>query len=151
RTGQMLRVALPPVLPLPQVHRSAALYVGPRTQGPQAGSAVIGATDEDAGFDLSTSQHDLDRLRSLAAELVPALASTTLCPQLEAWAGLRPSTADQLPVLGRLPGTDRQWIASGHYRNGILLAPATAAALADALQSRTFPVDLTPFRPDRFA
>jgi glycine oxidase len=53
-------------------------------------------------------------------------------------------------LLGRLPGSTRQWVATGHYRNGILLAPATAATLADALESKQPAVDLAPFAPSRF-
>jgi glycine oxidase len=149
RKGQMLRVQLPSSLDLSEVHRTEHIYVCPRTQGPQAGTALIGATVEDAGFDTTTSPVDLSRLRALAAELLPALADPALAPEVESWAGLRPSTPDSLPVIGRLP--HRQAIATGHYRNGILLAPATAAVLADLLESRSSAVDLAPFRPTRFA
>jgi glycine oxidase len=149
RKGQMLRVQIPPGLTLTDVHRSETLYIVPRTQGPQAGTAVIGATDEDAGFDLRTHPGDLNRLRSLAAHMVPALADPIASPQVEAWAGLRPGTSDNLPLLGPLPNSSRQWVATGHYRNGILLAPATAMALADALEDKSPAVDLHPFDPAR--
>ena len=66
-------------------------------------------------------------------------------PQVEAWAGLRPATADRLPLIGALPGSMRQWIAGGHYRNGILLAPATATVLADLLEHKPPAVDLQRF------
>jgi glycine oxidase len=150
RKGQMLRVQLPPSLAnLRGVHRSEHIYIVPRTFGPQAGTALIGATVEDAGFDTAVHSPDLARLRSLAAELLPALADTHLAPEVESWAGLRPSTPDSLPILGRL-NSSQEFIATGHYRNGILLAPATAAVLADLLESRTPTVDLTPFAPSRF-
>jgi glycine oxidase len=149
RKGQMLRVKIPANLALDQVHRSRDIYIVPRTHGPQAGTALIGATDEDAGFDLHVHQPDLDRLRSRAAHLLPALASTDDAPQVEAWAGLRPGTADGLPLLGPLPGSARQWVATGHYRNGILLAPATASALADLLEGKQPTVALNPFAPHR--
>ncbi len=150
RKGQMLRVQLPPSLrDLREVHRSEHIYIVPRTLGPQAGTALIGATVEDAGFDTSTHPSDLAHLRSLAAELLPALADTQLAPVVESWAGLRPATPDSRPILGRI-GHNQEFIATGHYRNGILLAPATAAVLADLLESRTPTVDLTPFTPSRF-
>ena len=142
----MLRVRIPAGLELLEVHRSSSIYVVPRTRGPQAGTALIGATDEDAGFDLHTSQADLDGLRQRAALLLPALGDSTAAPQIEAWAGLRPAAADRLPIIGQLPGSSRQWIAAGHYRNGILLAPATAIALADLLEDKAPAVDLSPFR-----
>ena len=151
RKGQMLRVRIPATLDLREVHRSSSIYVVPRTQGPQAGTALIGATEEDAGFDLHTSQRDLDQLRCRATSLLPALGDSIAAPQLEAWAGLRPATADGLPLIGRLPGSSRQWMAAGHYRNGILLAPATAVTLTDLLEGKPPAVDLVPFDPARFA
>ena len=149
RKGQMLRVRIPAGLELLEVHRGSSIYVVPRTRGPQAGTALIGATDEDAGFNLQTSQADLDGLRQRAALLLPALGDSAAAPQIEAWAGLRPVAADRLPIIGQLPGSSRQWIAAGHYRNGILLAPATAIALADLLEDKAPAVDLSPFDPVR--
>lgn len=149
RKGQMLRVRLPSSLQLVQVHRSSAIYVVPRTQGPQAGTALIGATEEDAGFDIRTSAADLDALRMRASALIPTLADPTAAPKVEAWAGLRPAAADGLPLIGRLPACSRQWIANGHFRNGILLAPATAHAVADLVEGKRPPVDLQPFDPAR--
>lgn len=146
--GQMLRVQLPATLPLREVHRSEHIYVVPRTQGPQIGTALIGATVEDAGFDTMVHPAGLAHLRTLAAELLPQLADEAIAPQVEAWAGLRPATADSLPLLGSLsPG---QFIATGHFRNGILLAPATAVVMADLIEGKSAAVDLTPFSPDRF-
>lgn len=149
RKGQMLRVKLPAALELREVHRSSSIYVVPRSHGLQAGTALIGATEEDAGFDTRTSAADLDQLRQRAAALVPALGDSTATPQVEAWAGLRPAAADRLPLIGRLPGSRHQWMAAGHYRNGILLAPATAVSLADLLEGRTPEVNLSPFDPAR--
>ena len=150
RKGQMLRVRIPAGLDLVEVHRSAKLYIVPRTHGPQAGTAIIGATEEAAGFDLSVHQTDLDRLRQAAAQMIPELANIEASPQLEAWAGLRPATRDLLPLLGKLPGSEPQWVATGHYRNGILLAPGTAAVMSDLLEGRAPSIDLAPFSPSRF-
>jgi glycine oxidase len=147
--GQMLRVALPESLrDLREVHRNGHVYIVPRTAGPQSGSALIGATVEDIGFDVTTRSADLATLRTLAAELLPALADEQAAPAIESWAGLRPATPDKLPLLGQL---DKTLIATGHFRNGILLAPATAALIADILQSRSPTVSLSAFTPARFS
>jgi glycine oxidase len=81
--------------------------------------------------------------------LLPALGSPEDAPQVEAWAGLRPATSDRLPAIGRVPRAQRQWLAGGHYRNGILLAPATAIALADMLENKVPAVDMSSFDPAR--
>ena len=149
RKGQMLRVALPPTLrDLREVHRAEHIYIVPRTQGPQAGSALLGATVENAGFDRTVRESDLKLLRALAAELLPALASELEAPTLESWAGLRPATPDALPVLGAMEGAI---YATGHYRNGILLAPATAAVIADEIEGKEPAVDISAFSPQRFS
>jgi glycine oxidase len=62
---------------------------------------------------------------------------------------LRPAAADRLPVIGRLPDSSHQWIAAGHFRNGILLAPATAVTLADLLEGKVPAVNLLAFDPAR--
>ena len=149
RKGQMLRVRLPARLPLEEVHRSGRIYIVPRTSGAQAGTALLGATVEDAGFDTSVRPADLLRLRALAAELLPELGSESEAPMVEAWAGLRPATPDTLPILGACERTGHL-VASGHYRNGILLAPATAMILADLIEGKTPVLDITAYSPQRF-
>ena len=157
RKGQMMRVQLPPGLRLTEVYRNQEVYVVPRTLGPQAGTALIGAPVEDAGFDLSIVPADLAALRQLGATLVAELASPEEAPMVEAWAGLRPATPDGLPMLGPWnPQGDRSphlrhFVAGGHFRNGILLAPATAVVMADLLEHRVPDIDLAPFAPSRFA
>lgn len=146
RKGQMLAVALPPSLPLSLVIRTHAMYIVPRTTGPNAGRAIIGATIEDAGFDKVVHSSDIARLRAMADALLPALSGA---PQLDAWAGVRPSTPDGLPFLGSLPGKPNQFIAAGHYRNGILLAPATAHVMAQLLSRQTPAIDLSDYSPER--
>ncbi len=111
RKGQMLRVAVPADKPLHEVHRAGHVYIVPRTAGPQAGTALIGATVEDAGFDISTHPGALQQLRVAAAALAPQTAFAAEAPLLESWAGLRPSTPDFLPVIGRL--RERELIATG--------------------------------------
>ena len=148
RKGQMFASILPPSLPLNLVLRTPEIYIVPRTAGPRAGRAIIGATIEDAGFDKTVHPADIDRLHSLATNLLPLLA---LAPQLEAWAGLRPAAPDELPLLGPAPGRQNHFIATGHYRNGILLAPATAHVMAQLLSGEQPSIDLKPFSPDRTA
>jgi glycine oxidase len=147
RKGQMLRVKLS----LGEVHRSSEVYVVPRSAGPHAGTAVIGATVEDAGFDTTTHAEDIAELRRLAAELVPAIGDASNAEEMEAWAGLRPASPDDLPLLGALREHPRQFVAAGHFRNGILLAPATAEMIAALIDGRQPDMDLSPFRPERFA
>ena len=146
--GQMLRVRLP--FALDEVHRSERIYICPRIHGPQAGTALIGATVEDAGFDTSVRADDLDALRALAAKLIPEFASEAQAPMVESWAGLRPSTPDRLPILGAgsRPG---QFIATGHYRNGILQAPGTALVMADLIEGKRPGIDVSGLASSRFA
>ena len=152
RKGQMLAVALPPSLPLNTVVRTPNIYIVPRTRGEHAGRAIIGATIEDAGFDKTVHPEDIAALHALAAGLLPPLASA---PILDSWAGLRPATPDGLPLLGRLPeaipAQSRRLLATGHFRNGILLAPATAHLMAQFILEETTAIDLTAFSPARLA
>ncbi len=146
KKGQMLAVALPSSLPLEVVIRAHNIYIVPRTTGPNAGRAIIGATVEDAGFDKTLHPSAIAHLRSLATALLPPLAHA---PQLEAWAGLRPATSDGLPLLGALPNQPNHLLATGHYRNGILLAPATAHVIAQLLSGEPPSINLDPFSPAR--
>ncbi|MGD0446358.1 MAG: FAD-dependent oxidoreductase [Edaphobacter sp.] len=146
KKGQMLAVSLPPSMPLHLVVRTPDIYIVPRTSGPNAGRAIIGATIEDVGFDKIVHTSDISHLHSLAAVLLPRLANS---PQLEAWAGLRPATIDGLPLLGSLPAQPNHFIATGHYRDGILLAPATACVMAQILLNETPSIDLSPFSSAR--
>ena len=146
RKGQMLAVSLPPSLRLKTVVRTPNIYIVPRAAGPDTARTIIGATIEDAGFDKTVHTHDIAHLRDLAARLLPEIAHA---PQLEAWAGLRPSTPDGLPLLGPMPGQPHRFLATGHYRNGILLAPATAYVMAQLLTGKGASLDLSAFSPAR--
>lgn len=144
--GQMLRLHAPGALAAGGlgnvVVRSPEVYLVPRLDG----SVVVGATVEDAGFDKTLHDADLQHLRMQAAGLVPALLHA---PALESWAGLRPATPDQLPLIGLTgPGT---FLAAGHFRNGVLLAPATAHVVAQLLLGEAPGVSLDAFEPGRFA
>jgi glycine oxidase len=119
---------------------SEDIYIVPRER-----RIVLGATVEEAGFDLSVSREARDRLAAAAIRIVPALRDWRVS---ESWAGLRPRTPDLAPVLGStaLPGL---YIAGGQYRNGILFAPLVAELMAGILlgRERADPA----FDPDRFA
>jgi glycine oxidase len=107
-----------------------------------------GATVEDTGFRARTTARGLAGMRRMASGLVPALRRAE---PVSAWAGLRPGSPDGLPVIGRLPGRENVYIAGGHFRNGILLAPVTGKLLSElVLEGRPDPL-LAPFGPERFA
>ena len=148
RKGQMLTVPTPAVLAPGIVVRSHEIYLVPRLHGPRSGHTVIGATVEDVGFDRSIDPRQLDRLVQRAAALLPELRNA---PTLSSWCGLRPATDDLLPAIGPLPAASRLWIASGHYRNGILLAPGTAELLAQQISGEPPSPLLAAFAPGRFA
>ncbi len=154
RKGQMLTLLTPPALARNAlVLRSPKLYLVPRLHGPRAGHCILGATIEDAGFDRTVHPQALQHLLAEAAHLLPELADV---PILSSWAGLRPATADLLPILGRLnppltaPDSLPLFIASGHFRNGILLAPATASLLASLILGNPPAPQLHAFSPARF-
>jgi glycine oxidase len=142
----MLYVDLPPKFPLHFVIRTPSIYIVPRTAGPNTGRALIGATIEDVGYDKTVYTSDIDRLRALAATLLP---SFTHLEPIETWAGLRPATSDGLPLIGPHPSRPHHYLATGHYRNGILLAPATAHVMAQFISGETPSVDLAAFSPAR--
>lgn len=141
--GQMLAYGLAE----PLLHRVVAggVYLIPRREGGEP-RLLVGATQEEAGFERRTTPEALERLRAGARRLVPSLADA---PVVEAWAGLRPGTPDDLPVLGRDPDVEGLVYATGHFRNGILLAPVTAEVVKGLLRGDDRP-GLAPFRPDRF-
>jgi glycine oxidase len=142
--GQMMAVAQPAEAPLTRVLRSPGVYLIPRDRT----RLVIGATVEQDGFSKEVRESGLRLLRERAAALWPPAAAA---PLLESWAGLRPGTPDALPVLGACDDGGARWLAGGHYRNGILLAPATGRIIADLLEGREPAVDLAPFLPRRAA
>jgi glycine oxidase len=104
-------------------------YLVPRTDG----RLLVGATAKDSGFDARVTAGGVESLLRAAVAAVPALREFTIS---ETWAGLRPATADERPFLGATP-LEGYFLACGHYRNGILLAPATARLLADVVQRGT--------------
>jgi glycine oxidase len=141
--GQMLVVAQPEGAPVTRVLRSPDVYLIPRGDH----RIVIGATVEDAGYSKQVERDALAMLRSRAATLWPPAMDA---PYVESWAGLRPRSGDGLPLIGRPPERGAaQFLATGHFRNGILLAPGTAHVIADLVTGATPAVDLAPFAPHR--
>jgi glycine oxidase len=110
------------------------------------GRLLIGGVEEQAGFAPGASLAAVRRL-SETHDLYPPMAGGRVA---ELWSGWRPATPDSLPVLGWWPGVEGLFVASGHFRNGILLAPITADVVATALLQADLPLDLTPFAPGRF-
>jgi glycine oxidase len=111
------------------------------------GLIFAGATVEDVGFRRRTTVAGVRRLRSMARRLVPQLAAATVH---FAWAGLRPGTADDLPIIGPLKAYANVIAATGHYRNGILLGPLTGELVARGICWGDWSGVPADFRPDRF-
>jgi glycine/D-amino acid oxidase-like deaminating enzyme len=117
---------------------------------PRGSETVIGATVERAGFDLTVVPEAIERLRAAAVRSCPALGAAAV---VRAWAGLRPATPDMLPILGADPAAPDLVYACGHSKNGILLAPATAAAIVAQVAGGgplTSGLDLARFAIGRF-
>ena len=150
RKGQLLAVQMPSGAEMDYVVRTSEIYAVPRLFGPRAGQVVIGATVEDAGFSKKTDPVSLEALRKSAAAFLPALGDRKRAPTLDHWAGLRPDTPDHLPLIGWAHESRRKFIATGHYRNGILLAPGTAHVVTRLLSGQDPGVDLSAFSPGRF-
>jgi glycine oxidase len=109
------------------------------------GRVIVGATVEEQGFDTTVTAGAVHELLRDAYELIPGLTELAF---VEAVAGLRPGTPDNAPVIGPIaPGVV---VATGHYRNGILLAPITAEVIGEFLTSGTLPEVVAPFGPERF-
>ncbi len=145
--GQILRLRGPADRPLLSrtvrgVVQGQSVYLVPRADG----SLVIGATVEEAGFDLTVTAGAVYGLLRDAQRVVPGVSELVL---EESLAGLRPGSPDNGPLVGPsgLPGLV---LATGHYRNGILLTPLTAEAVAATLAGREVPGELAGFGPDRF-
>ncbi|MFI9718709.1 glycine oxidase ThiO [Streptomyces sp. NPDC052396] len=146
--GQLLRLRVPgPYRPflsrtVRAVVRGVPVYLVPRENG----ELVVGATTEELGFDTTVTAGGVYQLLRDAHELVPGI---TELPLVETCAGLRPGSPDNGPLLGptALPGLH---LATGHYRNGVLLTPLTGEVLADVLTGGRVPDEALPFSPTRF-
>lgn len=141
--GQM--ISLLPQEPIRHVIRSddPDVYMVPRA----GGLIAVGATVEEVGFDKKVEPDAAKALHAAAASLVPSLRQAKMH---ESWAGLRPALPDKLPAMGAT-AVAGYYIATGHYRNGILLAPGTAREVARLITNGQTDLDLAPFSPQRFA
>ncbi|NED72746.1 FAD-dependent oxidoreductase, partial [Streptomyces sp. SID9944] len=146
--GQVLRLTVPgryaPFLSrtVRAVVRGSQLYLVPRLNG----ELVVGATSEELGWDTTVTAGGVYELLRDAHELVPGI---TELPLTETRAGLRPGSPDNAPLLGPtvLPGL---LLATGHYRNGVLLTPVTGDVMAHVLTTGELPDEARPFTPRRF-
>ncbi|MBJ6360344.1 glycine oxidase ThiO [Paenibacillus sp. GCM10012307] len=110
-------------------------------------TVVCGASEDVAGYDTTVTERGIERLRRWNRQLFPHLEHTE---PFHRWAGLRPATQDGLPLIGKLASADRIVMAAGHYRNGILLSPATAMLAADIIEGKPYPAFNEAFKPERF-
>jgi glycine oxidase len=140
--GQILALAMPSHA-IRRVIWAADIYLVPR----QDGRLLVGATVEEVGYDTRVTAQGILNLLRCATRTAPALGNFAIT---ETWAGLRPATHDARPYLGST-ALDGYLIAAGHYRNGILLAPATAMILADLIEGRQTALDIGAFSPTRVA
>jgi glycine oxidase len=148
--GQIVRLrrrdgsgAVGPARTVRAVVEGASVYVVPR----QDGTVVVGATVEEQGFDTTVTAGAVYELLRDARRAVPAVAEMVL---EETVAGLRPGSPDNGPIVGPSGVVDGLVLATGHYRNGILLAPLTAEGVVAVLAGQALPDELAPFGPERF-
>ncbi|WP_435220169.1 glycine oxidase ThiO [Streptomyces sp. Tue6028] len=147
--GQVLRLTVPkryaPFLSrtVRAVVRGSQVYLVPR----ESGELVVGATSEELGWDTTVTAGGVYELLRDAHELVPGI---TELPLTETRAGLRPGSPDNAPLIGPT-GLDGLLLATGHYRNGVLLTPVTGDAMAHVLTTGELPDEARPFTPRRFA
>ncbi|MBC2655826.1 glycine oxidase ThiO [Pseudomonas sp. MSSRFD41] len=117
-------------------------YAIPRRDG----HILVGSTLEHEGFDKTPTASALDSLKASAVELIPALADAEVVGH---WAGLRPGSPEGIPYIGQVPGFDGLWLNCGHYRNGLVLAPASCQLFCDLLLGNQPIVDPQPYAPAR--
>jgi glycine oxidase len=140
--GQVVVLEMSRLLTLERVVRTRRVYLAPKSDG----RLVVGATSEERGFDVQLTAGGVFELLRDAWEAVPGIYDL---PLVETRVGLRPASRDHAPLLGEtaVPGL---YVASGHYRNGVLLTPVTARAMAALLLGRPVPEVVRPFGAQRF-
>jgi len=139
--GQLIRLRGEPLIE--RMVRTPDVYLVPR----DSGELVVGASSEEQGFDGSATAGVVMDLLYEAWRAVPGLYDLEL---REINVGFRPALRDNLPAIGPATGISGLYVATGHYRNGILLAPATAHYLVATMETGDVPSELQPFAPDRF-
>lgn len=141
RKGHMLTAELAGPVQMSCVLRTPKVYIVPRG----GNRYTIGPTVEDAEFDRTVFQERIHELFARAVELWPPLRDASVA---ETWIGFRPGSEDALPILEQ--NAERAWIATGHYKNGILLGPGTGRVMSQWMLGRQPEIDLAPFRLARF-
>lgn len=141
--GQMMALRQLPRLVSHVLHQKGH-YMVPRADG----DLIVGSTMEWAGESARVTAEAIRELLDFALQAVPSLGGA---PIARTWAGLRPWAPDGLPALGAWPGIEGLFVATGHFRNGILLAPITARLMRELIVDGAPSINLNPFRPDRFA
>lgn len=141
--GQMLAIAGAPMMPYRIIGRYGGGHLVPRTDG----TVAVGATKERVGFDKRVVARNTQWCLDLAAELAPALLDGEIT---SIWAGIRPGSIDDQPIMGRLPHVDGLWVATGHYQTGIQMAVITADLMASSILVGSTDPRLEAFRPSRF-
>jgi glycine oxidase len=136
--GQMIAYQTPPGL-VQRVVLKDGRYVIPRSDG----LLLVGSTLEEVGFDTTTDEEALASLKRSAENIIPALANY---PVAHHWAGLRPGSPAGIPFIGALPDHPNVFVNAGHYRNGLVLAPASTHLLVDLVLGRKPLIDPTPYR-----
>ena len=130
--------------PIQRVVMSPRGYMVPKGTS----QTMIGATEEPVGFEKRNTLRGLEEVTAAGLEMAPALGNAEF---LGSWVGLRPATPDKLPYIGRFTQLPNLITATGHFRNGILLAPITAELIRDIVTGNTPLLDVHPLRPDRAA
>ncbi len=143
RKGQVIMVEMPDG----SVPFSHSLYMHRTYLVPRGGQILIGATQEDVGFDKTLTETAKHELFDNACAIVPLLREAKI---VDHWAGFRPATADSLPIIGTVPAHQNAYLCTGHLRNGILLAPITAETVVSELLDSESRIPAE-FRPERFA
>ena len=140
--GQMLCFQAQPQI-VQHVIYSSRGYLVPRGDG----RLLAGSTSERVGFEKTVTEQGIAAIRSIAIEIAPVVGEL---PLLDAWAGLRPRAGDDLPVIGTTERVKGLFYATGHFRNGILLAPITGELIAEVIVADVQSTLMKPFSPDRF-
>jgi len=139
--GQMVLLYAQP-LPFRHILLAGKKYLVPRPDG----RILVGATVESVGFKKENTAEGITGLLNFATDLVPCLADAKF---ERAWAGLRPRSADGLPYLGRAPGTENLFVATGHFRDGLQLSPITGKVMASLILGEEPVMSLGDFACDR--
>jgi len=128
--------------PVSRIVNEGSRYVVPRDDG----CVLAGSTEEEVGFDTSTTEEAIADLTAFARGLVPALAAATI---EKTWAGLRPAPFDGMPYMGRLPRLKNAFVSAGHFRSGLYLSAPAAIVMSQLIRGEQPQLDMAPFRVGR--